>query len=262
MKKDSKTRSHKLAFANFCGFHRMSQYFQLKVLDELLTDISSPSHFTQRVEVCRCLSVSSFIFSLFLLSQLNVFIPFFQILIQLALPSLYDTWDDLLSTRDVTFLVDIFEPFVELMLHDLGTTFKNFLCTFEELHKTAAKGSSHHTFSSKEEKLLIKKFQISAKKGEPCPELLSEISSIALQKCKQVWLETYHDTIYMRLLVHLGDLYGVDVDGLESFANSFPLKKKPKYTAAPFCPDASVSKNKLSKADKSINAQVGQLNKC
>jgi hypothetical protein len=182
-----------------------------------------------------------------------------QILIQLALPCLYDTWDDLLATRDVNLLVSIFEPFVEMLLHDLGTTFKNFLSTFEELHKTATKGSSHHTFSTKEEKHLIKKFQTEAKKGEPCPETLAEISSIALQKCKKVWFENYNDAIYMRLLLHLGELYQVDVDASQSFAKNFPLKKKPKIAPIPYCPDASLSKRKIAKVDKSINAQVGKL---
>jgi hypothetical protein len=55
---ESKYKLAKLAYSNFCGFHRMSEYFQLKVLDELLTDIPSPAVFTQRVGLYRCLSVS------------------------------------------------------------------------------------------------------------------------------------------------------------------------------------------------------------
>ena len=148
-----------------------------------------------------------------------------QILIQLALPSLYDTWEDMLSTRDVDLLVYIFEPFVEMLLRDLCTTFKKFLSTFEELHKTATKGASHHTFASTEEKLLIKKYKTDAKKGKPCPKTLADISSIALQKCKNVWLQNYKDSIYVRLLLHLGELYAVDVDGFQCFAKAFPLYK-------------------------------------
>jgi len=131
----------------------------------------------------------------------------------------------MLSTRDVDLLVYIFEPFVEMLLRDLCTTFKKFLSTFEELHKTATKGASHHTFASTEEKLLIKKYKTDAKKGKPCPKTLADISSIALQKCKNVWLQNYKDSIYVRLLLHLGELYAVDVDGFQCFAKAFPLYK-------------------------------------
>jgi hypothetical protein len=55
---DSKAKLAKLAYSNFVGFHRMSETFQLKVLDELLNDLPSPSAFTQRVALYRCLSVS------------------------------------------------------------------------------------------------------------------------------------------------------------------------------------------------------------
>lgn len=179
-----------------------------------------------------------------------------QIFIQLCLPSLYDTWDDLLLTRDTELLISIFTPLVELLLSQLGTTFKNFLSTFEDLHKTAHKGSSHTSFSSKEEKFLLKQYQTQVKRGDPDPELLTEISSVALQKAKLVWLETYHDSIYHKLVMHMSELYEGDIDDYGSFAKAYPLDKPPQVYPPEFCPDTKLSKGKISKMDKSTNAQV------
>jgi len=153
-------------------------------------------------------------------------------------------------------LISIFTPLIELLLSKLGTTFKTFLSTFEDLHKTSHRGSSHSSFTSKEEKCLVKQYQGLLKRGEPDPDLLKEISSIALQKAKSLWMETYHDSIYQKLVVHLSELYEVDINSITSFATSFPLTNPPQVFPPEFCDDDEEPRRKQMRFDRNTNAQV------
>ena len=79
-----------LAMNTFHTFHKLSDFFQLKVLDELITEIPSPSQFLKRVKFFRQASVSCFqtstfhVWKIFVhifnssfapLSELHLFLP-------------------------------------------------------------------------------------------------------------------------------------------------------------------------------------------
>ena len=61
-----KTSSAALRHRNFCGFHKLSPFFQLRALDELLSTNLSPSLFSERIQLYRCMTVSCYCASLLL----------------------------------------------------------------------------------------------------------------------------------------------------------------------------------------------------
>ena len=60
-------RKAQLTFNTFPNFHKLSETFQLKILDELITEIPSPNQFSERCRLYRVASVSAFSFGIFFL---------------------------------------------------------------------------------------------------------------------------------------------------------------------------------------------------
>jgi len=55
---DTSSKAGDLRHRNFCAFHKLSPFFQLKLLDEFLTTSLHPTQFSDRIQFYRCLAVS------------------------------------------------------------------------------------------------------------------------------------------------------------------------------------------------------------
>ena len=130
----------------FHTFHKLSDFFQLKAMDELIHEIPSPAHFLKRVKLYRVASVSNhkrihhetfcqtiFTFRLastFFFDNFLFVIACIQSFLYFCLPPLYNTWT---HSPNLGATFQLFQPFLEKIMHTRSATLKTLMDNMESL---------------------------------------------------------------------------------------------------------------------------------
>jgi hypothetical protein len=159
-----------------------------------------------------------------------------QVFLQIALPTLYDSWSDTFLSNSPQLLVSTFEPFVSRLYHEMEKTLKSFVSDFETLHRSALNGSSNKLFTDPAEKSAVSAFSKLRKDKDVDLKLLSKISSFALARAKCLWEEVYSDSVFKPLINYTCHVFGIPFRKFSSFLSDFPLSKLPTDPIAPYKP--------------------------
>jgi len=192
---------------------------------------------------------------------LSLSLPRSQVLLQIALPTLYDTWSDPFLTNPPDVLFNYFLPIVSRLYHEMEQTFKKFVLDFESLHRSAINGSANKFFTDPAEKSAVSNFLKVRKDKDNLDAkqtLLAKISTFALSKAATLWEEVYMDSIYAPFIRYTCEIFGIRTLNFTSFPDNFPLASlKQLQRAAAFEPSELTKELRLK--DASAKSQVGLL---